>query len=109
MQAEIEAQRKRKPMRDLLIQKQESQKVVKVDHDMLAVKNNDNSSELSGLNLSQHSSSTNKLLKKRQIDSENKRIDGLVMQGGRSVSLIRQGARKVEKSLSKKKINNYFS
>ena len=52
MQAEIEAQRRRKPMRDLLIQKQESQKVVKVDHDILAVKNADNSSELSGLNLS---------------------------------------------------------
>ena len=83
---------------------------MKVDHDITALKQvADNSSELSGLNISQQSSSTNQLLKKKQIDSENRRIDGLISQAGRSMSQIRQGARKVEKTLERKKNNNYFS
>ena len=58
--------------------------------------------ELSGHNESQQSSTAN-LHVKRLINNENKRIGDLISRGGRSMSQVRQRARKTERYLNNKK------
>ena len=89
--------------------------MVKVDHDIVALASSKSSRKMSkpvdssiDLNVSHHSSSTNKLLSihrqnskdssndKRLINDENRRIGDLIEAGGRSVSQVRLGARRFD-------------